>query len=495
MSAELCARRRAGVLLHPTSLPGAVRHGALGAAARRFIDAIAAAGFTVWQMLPVGPVTTDLSPYFARSNHAGNARLIDLEALCQAGWIEREAPAHGQGGHGDGAHAWHARKLVEAADGFRRWASELERSELLEFRRHNARWLGPYALYEALKRAHDGEPWWRWSLPLRDRERSAVESAGKREHALIEQTAFEQWLFARQWAALRAYASQRGIRLFGDLPIYVAHDSVETWLHRRNFRLDAGGLPTAVAGVPPDYFSADGQIWGNPLYDWDFQRTDRFRWWVERVRAQLERFDWLRIDHFRGLVAGWSVPAGASTARAGAWVKAPGHALLKRLRSSLKGMPLVAEDLGVITDEVVTLREEFDLPGMRILQFAFDGAPDNPYLPHNHKRSTIVYTGTHDNDTTLGWYRSLDAQARAHVDAYFQRGAEKMPETLIRSALASVAILAVVPLQDLFALGGEARMNTPGTVTGNWQWAFDWGQMSPHFGAHWRALNHLYGRS
>jgi 4-alpha-glucanotransferase len=489
MSADLFARRRAGVLLHPTSLPGASRHGALGADARRFIEAIAAAGFSVWQMLPVGPVTTDPSPYFARSNHAGNARLIELEPLMHAGWIGRDGPA---GGESD--HDYHARKLDEAGAGFRHRASESEKADLLDFRRHNARWLGPYALYEALKREHAGEPWWRWSVPLRDRERSAIEAAGKRQHALIEHIAFEQWLFARQWAALRAYAAERGIRLFGDLPIYVAHDSVETWLHRRNFRLDADGLPTAVTGVPPDYFSADGQIWGNPLYDWDFQRAHRFSWWTDRVRAQLERFDWLRIDHFRGLEAGWSVPAGASTARNGAWVKAPGRELLRHLRSTLGGMPLVAEDLGVITPEVVALREKFDLPGMRILQFAFDGAPENPYLPHNHKRSTLVYTGTHDNDTTLGWYRSLDPQARAHVDAYFPRGAAHMPETLIRAALGSVAILAVVPLQDLFALGSDARMNTPGTAGGNWQWGFDWDQMPRNFGAHWRALNHLYGR-
>ncbi len=489
MSADLFARRRAGVLLHPTSLPGASRHGALGTDARRFIEAIAAAGFSVWQMLPVGPVSTDPSPYFARSNHAGNAHLIDLEPLMHAGWIGRDGPASGESDR-----EYHARKLHEAGAGFLHWANESERAELPDFRRHNAHWLGPYALYEALKREHAGEPWWRWSVPLRDRERSAIESAGKRHHAAIEQIAFEQWLFARQWAALRAYASERGIRLFGDLPIYVAHDSVETWLHRRNFYLDADGLPAAVTGVPPDYFSADGQIWGNPLYDWDFQRAHRFSWWTDRVRAQLERFDWLRIDHFRGLEAGWSVPAGASTARNGAWVKAPGRELLRHLRSTLGGMPLVAEDLGLITPEVVALREEFDLPGMRILQFAFDGAPENSYLPHNHKRSTLVYTGTHDNDTTLGWYRSLDPQARVHVDAYFPRGAAQMPETLVRAALGSVAILAVVPLQDLFGLGSEARMNTPGTASGNWQWSFHWDQMPRNFGAHWRALNLLYGR-
>ena len=489
MSADLFERRRAGVLLHPTSLPGAARGGALGADARRFVEAIGAAGFTVWQMLPVGPVPDDLSPYFARSNHAGNARLIDLQALAQAGWIERTSPADTQADD-----HFHASRLIEAHAGFRQRATEGEKAAFAEFRRHNTRWLGPYALHEALKREQGGEPWWRWPAPLRDRDRSAMQAAGKRHRATLEQIAFEQALFAFQWTALRRYAAERGILFFGDLPIYVAHDSVEPWLHRRNFRLDDEGAPTMVAGVPPDYFSADGQIWGNPLYDWEFQRTDRFRWWVGRVAAQLERFDWLRIDHFRGLEAGWGVLAGAATARDGVWVPAPGRELLKRLRSTLGGMPLVAEDLGVITAEVVALREQFDLPGMRILQFAFDGVPENPYLPHNHKRSTIVYTGTHDNDTTLGWYRSLDDRARQHVDAYFDCGTPDMPQTLIRAALGSVAVLAVVPLQDLLGLGADARMNTPGTMTGNWRWAFDWSQMPSDFGVRWRRLNRLFGR-
>ena len=490
MAASLYERRRAGVLLHPTSLPEAPRIGALGASARRFVEMIADAGFTVWQVLPVGPVTADLSPYFARSNHAGNVRLIDLEALASAGWIELDSPREGESDPD-----YHARKLVEARAGFRRRASELQKAELAEFRRNNARWLGPYALYEALKREQAGEPWCRWPVPLRDRERAALEAGSKRNRAAIEQTVFEQAVFASQWSALRHYALERNVRFFGDLPIYVAHDSVETWLHRRNFLLDADGMPTAVAGVPPDYFSADGQIWGNPLYDWDAQRADRFRWWVDRVRAHLERFEWLRIDHFRGLESCWSVPAGATTARDGTWVPTPGRELLKRLRSALGGMPLVAEDLGLITAPVVALREEFDLPGMKILQFGFDGSPENPYLPHNHKRSTIVYTGTHDNDTTLGWYRALDERTRAHVDEYFHCGPADMPEALIRAALASVAVLAVVPLQDLMALGSEARMNTPGTTGGNWRWSFEWAGIAADFGRRWRELNRLYGRA
>ncbi len=490
MAADLFERRRAGVLLHPTSLPGAARRGALGASARRFADTLTDAGFSVWQMLPVGPVTADPSPYFARSNHAGDARLIDLETLANAGWIELDEPRAGESDTD-----FHARKRVEARAGFRKRASELEKAELTEFRRHNSRWLGPYALYEALKEEQGGEPWWRWPEPLRERERAALEAAGRRSRRAIEQIIFEQAIFSLQWAALRRYANERSVRLLGDLPIYVAHDSVETWLHRRNFRLDANGLPTAIAGVPPDYFSADGQIWGNPLYDWDFQHADRFRWWTNRVAAELGRFDWLRIDHFRGLEAGWSVPAGAATARDGVWVPAPGRELLKRLQRVLGGMPLVAEDLGIITAPVVALREEFDLPGMKILQFGFDGSAENPYLPHNHKRSTIVYTGTHDNDTTLGWYRSLDEPTRSHVDRYFHCAAADMPEALIRAALGSVAVLAVVPMQDLLALGSEARMNTPGTSSGNWRWGFDWQQLEPGFGERWRALNRLFGRA
>src|SRR5215510_5211405 len=398
-------RRRAGVLLHVTSLPHAGDSGVLGAPARRFIDLLADSGFTVWQTLPVGPAGDDGSPYFSRSVHAGFTALVDLDDLVARGWARADARPHPD----EKPLAVRKRKLLEALIGFENVASEVERNEYQAFIERHA-WLAEDALFMALRAEHQGRPWWEWSLPLRDREPAALAAARARHRAAIEQFVFEQYLFHVQWSALRAHARERGVLLFGDLPIYVAHDSVEVWAHRDNFLLDAGGAPLAVAGVPPDYFSADGQLWGNPLYDWSHMRADGFRWWVARLATQLERFDLLRIDHFRGLESYWEVPASARTARDGHWRPAEGAALLHRCAEVFGALPIVAEDLGVITDEVVALREQFSLPGMRILQFAFDGSPDNPYLPQNHVPNTVVYTGTHDNDTTVGWYETLGAQ-------------------------------------------------------------------------------------
>ena len=481
--------RASGVLLHLTSLPGARERGALGGAARRWIDLIADAGFTLWQTLPVNPPGEDGSPYFSRSAHAGDVGLIDLDDLQLRGWITPDARAH----EGETLDSVRRRKLLEALIGFENRANEFERAQFDDFLDTHRDWLGNDALFLALRAEHQGAPWWQWRADLRDRKEAALADARERHHPVIEQFVFEQFLFHLQWQSLRAYAHARGVRLFGDIPIYVAHDSVEVWAHRENFLLQADGMPGAVAGVPPDYFSQDGQKWGNPLYDWARLKADGFSWWDARIRTQLERFDLLRIDHFRGLESYWEIPASASTAREGAWRPAEGAALLEHLRAVLHGLPLVAEDLGVITPEVAALRDRFELPGMRILQFAFDGSAANAYLPHNHAPNCIVYTGTHDNDTTLGWYSSLDARARAHVDAYFQGAAQ--PEATIRAALGSVARLAVIPLQDLLALGREARMNTPATTSGNWTWRFDWDQVPPDFVARWRGLNALYGRT
>jgi 4-alpha-glucanotransferase len=283
--------------------------------------------------------------------------------------------------------------------------------------------------------------------------------------------------------------------LFGDIPIYVAHDSVEAWAHRANFLLDAHGQPLAVAGVPPDYFSAEGQLWGNPLYDWRAMQLDGFSWWMTRLATQLERFDLVRIDHFRGLESYWEIPAGASSARTGTWQPAAGAALLERMRERFARLPLVAEDLGVITPAVEQLRRRFDLPGMRILQFGFDGSAANPYLPHNHQPRSVVYTGTHDNDTTLGWFSGLDANARRHVLRYLGCRPEDVLQSMIRAALASVAELAILPMQDLLGLGREARMNTPGTTSGNWRWCFEWDQLPADFTARWGDINRLFGRA
>ncbi|MFZ1905927.1 MAG: 4-alpha-glucanotransferase, partial [Steroidobacteraceae bacterium] len=356
-------------------------------------------------------------------------------------------------------------------------------------------WLADYALFEALTRAQAGAPFWSWPQGLRDREPQALAAARTRlaaEVALVER---EQHGFYVQWHRLREHAHSRGVRLFGDMPFYVAPSSVETWAHRELFKLGASGEPAVVSGVPPDYFTQLGQLWGNPVYDWDAARRSGFEWWRARVRRQLARFDLLRLDHFRALVAYWAVPAGAPDARGGAWHDTPGEELLRRLREELGDLPLVAEDLGVITPDVVALRKTLGLPGMRVLQFAFDGNPQNPHLPYMHEHDNVAYTGTHDNDTTRGWYERLDAGTRERVDLYLRAGAEAMPETLLRAALGSVAGLAVIPAQDLLGLGSEARLNTPGTAAGNWSWKLPPGALAAELARRYARLNGCFGRA
>ena len=446
-------RRRAGVLLHPTALPG--ERGAFGAAGRAFIDWLSSAGFSVWQVLPLGPVSESRSPYWTRSEFALDARFIDC---------------------------------TETAD------LQQQRGEFKAFRERNEDWLEDYALFVALGEDCGGAAWWDWPAPLRGRERAALESARQRLAPRLEQLRTEQWHAARQLAALREYAQQRAVRLFGDLPFYVAPDSATAWAHREQLQLTAIGKPALLAGVPPDYFSADGQLWGNPLYDWQQAQRDHFAFWRMRLRVQLANFDVLRIDHFRGLVDYWAVPPDAANARTGAWHAAPGRALLEALRRDWPDLPLVAEDLGDITEAVETLRREFGLPGMRVLQFAFDGSPGNPHLPHHIGRDAVAYTGTHDNDTTLGWYRALDDATRQRVDFLLHGDPPPMPEALLRAALASAASLAVIPIQDLLGLGSEARFNTPGTVAGNWRWKLWHGALDDGLAGWCRALNQAYGR-
>lgn len=471
-------RRRAGLLLHLGSLrrPGG---GMLGAAARSAVDWMAASGFSVWQMLPVGPPGSDGSPYWVRSDYAGDSGLVDL---C-------ELPGLPQG---ERRHA----TCEEAARDFALHAPQDLRGGFVAFCTTARHWLEDYALYAALRRVHGDAPWTSWPQELRRREPRALEEARARLAAEVQQVRVEQYFFAVQWQRLRAHAHERGVCLFGDLPIYVAPDSAETWTHPEQFQLHANGEPAYVAGVPPDYFTTDGQLWGNPLYDWRRMRRDGWAHWLARLRHQLARFDLLRLDHFRGLAGYWSVPAGAPNARLGRWRRAGGRALLRALQRELGGsaLPLVAEDLGVITPDVQALRDDFGLPGMRVLQFAFDGGADNTHLPHNHLRECIVYTGTHDNDTTLGWYRQLDAGIRHRVDHYLGSGAGAMPEALVRAALGSVAQLAVFPVQDVLGLGSEARLNTPGTAAGNWSWKLPEGALTPELAQQYRLLIHAFGR-
>jgi 4-alpha-glucanotransferase len=350
-----------------------------------------------------------------------------------------------------------------------------QRRAFAEFVRALRRWLLPYGLFETLSARFDQAPWWQWPSPYRDAEPAALRAVLRADRAQLRAFLFEQYLFELQWTSLKQYANERGVRLFGDLPFYVDRNSVEVWWQRELFALDARGEPLAVAGVPPDYFNAEGQLWGNPLYDWDAMQGDGFRWWVARMREQLRRFDLVRIDHFRALQSYWAVPAGAPSARFGEWRPGSGDGLLTALRAALGVMPLVAEDLGMITAEVRAMRDRFELPGMVVLQFAFDGSPDNPHLPRHHVRNAVVYTGTHDNDTTVGWYASLDARARDEVHRSLGLGATPpVPDFLIEQAYASNAALAVVPMQDLLGRDSGARMNTPGTVVGNWRWRFAW---------------------
>jgi 4-alpha-glucanotransferase len=485
--APVLDRRRAGLLLHPTSLPGTGTTGDLGGEAFHFIDFLIASGISVWQMLPLGPTHADGSPYQCLSVHAGEPGLISLARLREWGWLDADPPPAAD-------PVARAACLRDARHAYERQASAAERSAFAEFTARHAHWLEDYALYQALRRDQQGQPWWLWPAPLRDRSGEAMEKAALRLTDDLAAVRFEQYVFFRQWGELRHYANARGVLLFGDMPIFVAHDSADVWAQRANFALDAEGQPRVVAGVPPDYFSATGQRWGNPLYDWERLQADAYAWWLQRLRTQLHLFDLVRIDHFRGFEAYWEIPAQEQTAVNGRWVKSPGDALFRAMQREFHALPLVAEDLGIITPEVTALRERFGLPGMRILQFAFDGGAENPYLPHRFDANSVVYTGTHDNDTTRAWFDSLSEQQRQPVMDYLGFPGEAMPWPLIRAALASVARLAVLPMQDVLELGAGSRMNEPGTISGNWRWRFSWEQVDPGLAARLRHLVQLYQR-
>ena len=483
------SRRRAGVLLHPTSLPGGYGNGDLGADAYRFVDFIATCGFSIWQTLPLGPPHDDLSPYSAQSVHAGNPRLIALEPLIKAGWLKKDD------GLANGEDGWNyrQRRLVEARRGFQAHGGT-QQAVYRDFQRQHGYWLDDYALYQGIRMAHSRRGWFNWPADLRDRQSAALATARQQYGETLAQCQFEQFLFYQQWEALKQYANERGILMFGDIPLFVGYDSADVWSRRAEFLLDQNGQREVVAGVPPDYFSTDGQLWGNPHYAWERMQKDSFQWWKERIRTQLTQFDLLRIDHFRGLESYWEIPASAKTAVKGRWQPAPGDALFQALTAEFGTLPLVAEDLGIITQEVEKLRDDHGLPGMKVLHFAFGGGADNPYLPHNHVLNSVVYTGTHDNNTTLGWFNELDQPTRAHLFNYLGGGQEQMPGLLVRTAFASVARLAVVPLQDVLALGGEHRMNQPGVANGCWRWRFDWNQVQSDIAGRYRHWLELYGR-
>jgi len=462
-------KRRSAVLLHITSLPGPFYRGVLGKEAFEFIDCLAASGFSIWQFLPLGPTHSHGSPYESLSTFAGNPELIDLRECVSQGWLNAEALSHPL----DASE--HEKCLATASVNF--WQSIEDdasfKEELATFRLENSFWLDDFTLFSALKTHTKHLAWWQWETSIRDREAEALIQVREELKSLIEQSVFEQFLFQHQWSKIKTYAETMGVQLFGDLPIYVAHDSADVWSNPTYFTINTSGLCEEVAGVPPDYFSETGQRWGNPLYRWDVLETSGFDWWVHRVRHQLQWMHMLRIDHFRALEAFWVIPGESKDGIIGEWREAPGSALLKTLKQRLGALPLIAEDLGIITDEVTALREAYGLPGMKILQFAFGGDEDNPYLPKNHELNSVVYTGTHDNDTTMGWFTQSDKAVQANVLSVLKAEAKDMPWALIEATLASPALLSVIPMQDILELGTEAKFNTPGTLGGNWCWRLD----------------------
>jgi 4-alpha-glucanotransferase len=491
-------RRTAGLLLHPTSLPTPYGVGDFGPVARRWVDALAHARQTWWQVLPLSPPGDGDSPYQAFSAFAGNPLLVSPDDLVADGLLNRsDLPAERPSADRVDFPAASRLKnelLDRAWANFRTVAGERLRGEFDEFCQSQD-WLADFALFMALKEGRPGVSWTDWDDALVRRQPAAVERAWQEHADAVGRHQFAQFLFARQLAALRRHAAAKGVRLFGDLPIFISAESSDVWAAPEQYRLDARRRPSVVAGVPPDYFSKTGQRWGNPHYAWDAMRADGFAWWVARVRATLAQVDLVRIDHFRGFEAAWTIPASCPTAKEGEWEAAPGRELLATFRRELGGLPLVAEDLGEITPAVEALRLEFGLPGMRILQFAFGGAVEERFLPHGFDRNQVVYTGTHDNDTTRGWHDALTPAELSTLRRYTPEAQRDPVAALLRLAWASVADTAVAPLQDVLGLGSAARMNTPGTPTGNWGWRATADQIAPARFDRLGEMTETYGRA
>ncbi len=487
--------RSSGILLHPTSLPSPFGIGDLGPEAYKFVDFLVEAGQSLWQVLPLGPTGYGDSPYASYSAFAGNTLLVSPERLVDEGLLISvdPEPRFGRIDYGF-AHQLKADLLRRAYENFN--DPDL-RSDFDAFTRQQAHWLDDYALFRALKDEHGGAAWPDWDDSASVRARVAPQ---------VEAQKFYQFLFFRQWFALKKYANERGVKIIGDFPIFVAHDSADVWTNPDQFKLDKDGKPLVVAGVPPDYFSSTGQLWGNPLYNWERMRADGFKWWIERVRATFAMVDIARVDHFRGFAASWEIPGGDTTAERGRWVETPGRELFTSIREALGELSIIAEDLGVITPDVVALRDELGFPGMRVLQFGFGGGdPKNIDLPHNYVPNVVAYTGTHDNDTTVGWFNSVAGEGSTRTEKqiaeerqfcldYVNTGGYQIHWDFIRCVWASVANIAIAPLQDVLGLGSEARMNLPNSNDGNWGWRFEAGALTGEHVERLKGLTVLYGR-
>jgi 4-alpha-glucanotransferase len=497
-------RRASGVILHPTSLPGPYGIGDLGSEAFDFVDFLVDTGCSLWQVLPLGPTGYADSPYQCFSAFAGNPYLVSPEVLLAEGLLSskdiHEHPSlpddyvdYGQ------VIPWKLHLLDHTYDRFMHKPDPLLVNEYEQFQNKQAGWLPDFSLFMALKEAHQGAVWTTWEPALRMRNPQALEEARRKYSDAIQRQTFRQFLFYRQWESLRAHANRRGVMIIGDAPIFVAHDSADVWVNPDLFFLDKKGNPKVVAGVPPDYFSPTGQLWGNPLYNWDYHAQTGYEWWLNRLKAVLQMVDIVRLDHFRGFAGYWEVPAGMPTAEIGRWVKGPGEDFFNTVKAGLGDLPLIAEDLGEITPDVFQLRDHFHLPGMKIFQFAFLSDPDDMFMPHNYPRNCVAYTGTHDNDTTLGWFKSSPEAERDFCLTYLgldhtvQSG--EFVQRVIRTVWASVAMFTLAPLQDLLALGTQARMNFPGKASGNWAWRMPEEALSNGLKKWLRTVNYVYGRS
>jgi 4-alpha-glucanotransferase len=497
----MLTQRTSGVLLHPTSLPGPHGSGDLGPAAYHFVDWLHAAGQSWWQLLPLNPIGPGNSPYTSVSAFAGAPTLVALEPLIEKGWLA--APAQLPGFDAHRVHygeviSFRMARLRGAAQGFAAHASVPDRAAFAQFCAQEAAWLDDYALFMALDADQRGDAshkaWPQWQAGLATREPKALEAARLRLASEVQFWQFVQWCFAMQWSALRAYALGKGVRFVGDLPIFIAHHSADCWARPDLYELDAQFQPTVVAGVPPDYFSATGQRWGNPLYRWDAFAREGYRWWIARVRRQLALADVVRIDHFRGFAGYWEIPASCPTAMQGRWASGPGKALFTAIEQALGKAPIIAEDLGVITPDVEALRDAFAFPGMRIVQFAFSDTAAHAFLPHNYPANTVAYVGTHDNDTVRGWWNNCTERERAFAAQYLNTGADQAHWAMIRAASASAANTVVMAFQDILGLDSAHRMNLPG-ATGCWEWRFTWDMVDQAAARQLAALSAAYGRA
>lgn len=496
--------RAVGLLLHPTALPSPFGIGAFDESANEFLDFLAAAGIRYWQLCPLGPTGFGDSPYQCFSSFAGNPYLIDPGALVRAGLLSEGelAPLHGLSADGVDYGALYKRKIPVLFNVHANWRRQPDRplpyGDFGKFRAEQAGWLASYSLFSALKDHFGGKPWWEWPQAVRSYAAAKKSPLAREVAERAEGYEFIQYLFFGQWRQVRAQAERLDIGIIGDTPIFTALDSADVWGNPQLFKLDRRTLqPTHVAGVPPDYFSADGQLWGNPLYDWPAHEAEGYAWWLQRLQANFALYDIVRIDHFRGFDTYWAIPAGAPTARTGKWEPGPGLAFFEAVRRAIPEAKLIAEDLGDMTPAVFALRDATGLPGMSVLQFAFGGKADNLYLPHNHRANSVVYAGTHDNDTTAGWYAQADANTQDHVRRYFRISGREVAWDFVRASYASVANLAVLSLPDLLSLGSEARFNTPGRSQGNWTWRYRPEQLRrlrTESAAYLQELSALYGR-